>query len=271
MRGKKMLLLLGIITACSLPMVASVFAAPRDVEFRAESFGDSARVIARWVPAAQGDKGPVDSYVVNWAAKSVTRNVNRVAPLDTFIVLRPAIGDSLLVTIAVAPIRRGLLGPAKSAGTWLKNLDVPPLPVDSVVLDTLAAGPEDTVDSVTISAFRPSGARIPEGGAYIGERDSMLVVNTVYVTAGKIRHEDDTTRWSYRNITPGVVMSIKPIGRWRDSAWVHALNCGCRESGDTLNLRYSVNEGKYKFRERDGSWRDVTPVPFNPFAVARAL
>lgn len=271
MRAKKLLLLLGILTACSLPLVASVFAAPRDVEFRAEAFGDSARIIARWVPTAQGDKGPIDSYAVSWSANAATRAVSRLVPIDTFNVLRPAIGDSVLVSIAVAPVRRGLRGPARTAGTWLKNIDVPPLPVDSIVLDTLAGSPADIADSIAISAFRPSGALIADGDAYIVELDSMLLVNTVYVTAGKLRSAVDTTRWSYSNITEGVVLSLRPVGRWRDSVWVRALNCGCRESGDTANLRYSAHEGKYKYRTPTGGWRDVTPLPFDPFAVAKAL
>lgn len=99
--------------------------------------GDSAAVIARWTRACDA-KGCADRYAVSWRVGGVTgvmREITRLA--DTAMVARPAFGDSLVVTIAVTPIRRGLSGAVRMASAVVRNPDTPPPPVDSLRADTL--------------------------------------------------------------------------------------------------------------------------------------
>lgn len=99
---------------------------------------DSARVIARWSRPCDA-KGCADSYRVQWTAGSVARLRSTSALADTLFVTRPAVGDSLIATVAVTSMRRGLVGATRTAAAIVRNPDAPPPAVDSLRADTLAA------------------------------------------------------------------------------------------------------------------------------------
>ena len=98
---------------------------------------DSARVIATWRRPCDA-RGCADSYRVQWTAGAVSRLRNTGALAETLFVARPAFGDSLVVTVAVTALRRGLSGVTRTSSATVRNPDAPPPPVDSLRVDTAA-------------------------------------------------------------------------------------------------------------------------------------
>lgn len=97
---------------------------------------DSARVIAQWSRPCDV-RGCIDSSRVVWryGTQVVTRSLRRT--LDTLWVTAPTWGDSLRVSIEVSSIRRRLVSDVRTASVFVRRLDAPPPPVDSLRVDTL--------------------------------------------------------------------------------------------------------------------------------------
>jgi len=93
----------------------------------AEDAGDSIRMVATWNRA-----GNPSSWRVTWTGDrhSVAREVT--VPTDTFLIRRPAPGDSVLVRVAIVAVRRGLSSAPAVVERWVMTPDVPPPPPDSV-------------------------------------------------------------------------------------------------------------------------------------------
>ena len=124
---------------------------------------DSARVIATWRRPCDA-RGCADSYRVQWTAGAVSRLRNTGALAETLFVARPAFGDSLVVTVAVTALRRGLSGVTRTSSATVRNPDAPPPPVDSLRADTLLTAAEAAlVDSFPLIVVRDTtGATLPE-------------------------------------------------------------------------------------------------------------
>jgi hypothetical protein len=221
---------------------------------------DSARVIARWARPCDS-KGCADSYRVQWTAGAVTRTVTKTVPIDTLRVLRPAVGDSLSVSVSVTSVRRAISGASRSAAALVRNPDAPPPPVDSLRADTTNYA--ERADSVRTEFLTLEGVRLAEPITLL-EGDSVLMVARYYLPAGTVRHPKDTTEWSVINGT--AVIRVHPVRRgWRDSAYLAAVSCGCRESGDPENPpRLDMRSGQYVVRDGNG-YRPVTPLSADPF------
>lgn len=124
---------------------------------------DSARVIARWARPCDA-KGCADSYRVQWTAGAISRLRSTPALADTIFVTRPAIGDSLVATVAVTAIRRGLTGATRTATAAVRNPDAPPPAVDSLRTDTLRTWSADDylVDTFPVWVVRDTlGQMLP--------------------------------------------------------------------------------------------------------------
>jgi hypothetical protein len=118
---------------------------------------DSARVIARWSRPCDS-RGCADSYRVQWTAGAVSRLRNTAALADTLFVTRPAIGDSLVATVAVTSLRRGITGATRTATAVVRNPDAAPPAVDSLRTDTLTYEGA-LLDSFPVVAIRDSLGR----------------------------------------------------------------------------------------------------------------
>ena len=111
-----------------------------------EMQADSARVIATWRRPCDA-RGCADGYRVQWTAGPVSRLRNTAALADTLFVVRPAIGDTLVATVAVTSLRRGITGATRTATAVVRNPDAPPPAVDSLRTDTL------TVEGALLDSF----------------------------------------------------------------------------------------------------------------------
>lgn len=129
---------------------------------------DSARVIARWSRPCDG-KGCADGYRVQWTAGAVSRLRNVAGLVDTLRLARPAIGDSIVATVAVTSLRRGLSGPTRSAVAVVRNPDAPPPPVDSLRTDTLSVYEAALLDSFPTFVVRDSLGRTGYNGYRVGD------------------------------------------------------------------------------------------------------
>lgn len=227
--------------------------------------GDSARVIARWSRPCDG-KGCADSYRVQWVAGAIARTTNRPVTVDTLRVIRPAIGDSLAVSVTVTSLRRGIAGPARTASVVVRNPDAPPPPVDSLRADTTNYA--EAADSLRTEFFTTDGVQLL-GPVTMLEGDSILAVARLFLPPGTVRAPKDTTSWGLVNGT--AVIRLQPIRRgWRDSAYIVAISCGCRESGDADNPpRLDLRSGQYAVRDGYGGYRPVTPLSADPFGASR--
>jgi hypothetical protein len=104
--------------------------------------GDSARVVATWRPSCDR-RGCAETYRVDVTRGDLPRPTKTTAGLtDTTWLAAPAWGDSVRVTVAVIPVRRGITGQARTASLWLKRPDAPPAPVDSLSIDTIPLTPQ---------------------------------------------------------------------------------------------------------------------------------
>jgi hypothetical protein len=221
---------------------------------------DSARVIARWARPCDS-KGCADSYRVQWTAGVTTRTVIKTVPIDTLRLLRPAIGDSLSVNVSVTSIRRTITGAARSAVALLRNPDAPPPPVDSLRTDTLTFA--ERADSLRTVFYTSDGKRLT-GELVIEEGDSVMAVAQLYLKPGQVRPTTDTIRWSS---TGPAVVRIAPVKKGlRDTAYLVAVDCVCRESGDRENPPVlDMRSGQYAVRDGKGGYRPVTPLSADPF------
>lgn len=254
--------------ACSIPFLArTLFAADTEIGLRVEYFQqDSARVIAKWAPGRDA-KGQTDSYAVRWASGSTQRNVTKAVTADTFKIRRPAINDSALVTVAVTGIRRGV--PSASAVTaqvWVKNPDAPPPPVDSLKMDTMYVA--QYVDSSRLDYLSTSGTLLAtshtQSTIRLVEHDTALLVVRRWTKPGFVRPVNDTMVWSIHLAdasAPILALTPKGGGWSADTAYMIALDCRCKESGDPVNPpRLDLRRGAYVVRDAYGGVRDVTPV-----------
>lgn len=103
-----------------------------------EMQADSARVIATWRRPCDS-RGCADSYRVQWNVRDAARLRNTSALADTLWVPRPAIGDTLVATVAVTSLRRGITSATRIATAVVRNPDAPPPAVDSLRTDTLTS------------------------------------------------------------------------------------------------------------------------------------
>lgn len=129
---KFLCLLLPVLIGCGRVEASTTDLPTLTVEMQA----DSARVIARWSRPCDS-RGCADSYRVQWTAGPASRLRNTAALADTLFVTRPAIGDSLVATVAVTSARRGITGATRTATATVRNPDAPPPAVDSLRTDTL--------------------------------------------------------------------------------------------------------------------------------------
>jgi hypothetical protein len=262
-----------VAAACGIPFLAhSLSARDAEMAFRAEFVGDSVRVIGRWVPGKDA-RGATDAYKVIWTAPNrPTRTITTVTPIDTFLVLRPAPDGTLTVRLAVIGLRRGKESLDTLRGQLtIQNPDAAPPPPDSLKIDTTTVR-EDNADSVRLRAATSFGTLWEDDSAYVSERDSILFYATVFMKEGRTRTLTDTTSWTLRLAENVELVMREPFGAFKDSVWVVAVNCGCRESGDP-NLRYSMARGRYEMPVKVGDtvveWRDVTPLTADPFLATR--
>lgn len=220
---------------------------------------DSARVIAKWTPACDA-RGCPDAYQVRWAAINATRSVTKTVTVDSFMIKRPAFGDSLMVTTSVNSVRRGVIGSVRTASMWLRNPDAPPPPVDSLKVDTLPSH----VDSIRLAVRSASGTSL------IAEGDSALMIARFFIAPGHNRQPRDTINgWRIQSITPG--SSARISRSWADSAWVVATSCGCAESGRTSEApALDLSTGSYVVPLKSGRLVPVTPRSADPYRT-RAL
>lgn len=116
---------------------AAVAAPTVTVEYLQAPRADSARVIARWARPCD-PKGCADGFRVQWTAGATALLRNTAALADTLMLARPPVGDSIVATVAVTAVRRGLPSSTRSTMTVVRNPDLPPPPVDSLRTDTLS-------------------------------------------------------------------------------------------------------------------------------------
>lgn len=143
--------------------------------------GDSVRVVIHWSPVKDAAGKPPVSYVVllgtiPGSAAPLAAGMTTTATADTFVVARPAAGDTLRVQASVAARdSRGVLGAAGLSpvlvilGAWTP----PPAPV--VGVDTLAPGGVSVVppDSVQIVAVAGSWGRDSTGAIGVTPGDTL--------------------------------------------------------------------------------------------------
>lgn len=223
---------------------------------------DSARVIAAWKPACDA-KGCADSYAVVWtnAGKSV-RTATVTGTADTVRMALPAYGDTTRVGFAITTVRRGKQGPTKTVSVVLQNADAPPPGVDSVKVDT---GHVAFADSIRMEVYSSTGILQPRDLAMVTEGDSLLAVNRHFMKPTRVRPTRDSSRWAIEDAS-AVMQLRQPFGPFRDSVWIVALSCGCKESGDPNNRPVlNPSTGRYQVRSASGGWRPVTPLPVDPF------
>ena len=127
------------VLAFALAACGRADASTTDLPTLAVTYGpaDSAQIIATWKRPCDA-KGCADSYRVQWTAGAISRLRNTSALVDTIVVARPAIGDSLTATVAVTALRRNLVGVTRTASAVVRNPDAPPPPVDDLRADTLS-------------------------------------------------------------------------------------------------------------------------------------
>jgi hypothetical protein len=100
--------------------------------------GDSVRVIARWSNPCDA-RGCSDSVRVQWSRNGAALAVRHSRQnADTLFAALPAWGDSATVGVAVAGVRRGLVGASRAASLVVRRADLAPPLVDSLRVDTLA-------------------------------------------------------------------------------------------------------------------------------------
>ncbi|GAB1345091.1 hypothetical protein [Gemmatimonas sp.] len=125
---------------------------------------DSARVIAKWARPCDA-KGCADAYRVQWTAGALTRLRTIAVVADTYFVARPAVGDSLLVSVVVTSIRRGIVGSTRTSTAVVRNPDAPPPAVDSLRTDTLNYEAA-LLDSFPVDVIRSTlGQKVPQAPA----------------------------------------------------------------------------------------------------------
>ena len=215
-------------------------------------------------------RGCADSARVTWrigGQPAIVRTTTRTEDTQRF--RAPAYGDSINVTVSIEAIRRNQIGAARSVSQWVKRLDAPPPPVDSVRVDTVR------VDSMRVTAYHPrTGERYPVP-IVVAEGDSVLWVARLYFRPGFTRRPTDRNQWDAVPLREelGGVVTIRPVDAMGDSAMFVAINCGCRESGDFTNRPHLTPVG-WRKRSPSGAWVPVTPVTtaapqpaLNPFAV----
>lgn len=151
MRALCLVLSLFLTAACGSADAATANRPALSVEFT----GDSARVIARWARPCDR-RGCADSYRVQWTAGGAARLRTTPATADTAMVALPPVGDSVVATVAVTALRRGLPSPARSASVVVRNPDAPPPAVDSLRADTLSAYEAALLDSFPLITVRDS-------------------------------------------------------------------------------------------------------------------
>ena len=284
-RVKLALLSVVLLMSCSLPLLAKVFTpATGTLGFTAEEVGDSVRVIARWVPRNDG-KGAIDYYKTFWTSTNRDpKNGQVVAPIDTFMVPRPAPADSAIVRVGVVSVRRNKVSLDTLRGVFtIRNIDTPPLGPDSLKIDTTHVDSSQMVALLPYAPYTELSNNDVDSVFHLAEGDSVIMAMRIWYKPGFIRPADDTSKWSTSPISGNPVIALRPFGYLRDSVMIHAIDCGCRESHDAsnpprLNINtnalirssvggvpvYSKYQG-YVVRDEAGGWRPVTPLAADPF------
>lgn len=216
---------------------------------------DTMAVRVTWRPTCD-IRGCADSTRVTWRIgnqPAIVRTTTRTEDTQRF--RAPAYGDSVNVAVTIEAMRRKEISAPRVASQWVKRLDAPPPPVDSVRVDTVR------VDSMRVTAYHPrSGDRYPVP-VVVAEGDSVLYVARMYYKPGQTRRPTDRIQWDVLplNSELGGVMQMHTVDAMGDSAMFVAVNCGCRESGDFLNRPHLTPAG-WRVRTPSGQWVPVTPV-----------
>lgn len=132
--------------------------------------GDSVRVIAQWKLGCD-TKGCPDSARVAWTVRGAPVKLRHLTrAVDTLWFPAPAWGDSALVQVAIAGVRRNAVGTVRTATATVRRIDAPPPPPDSVRVDTLAlrealedVAEADSFPLIVVRAADGSGAELREG------------------------------------------------------------------------------------------------------------
>lgn len=247
-------------------------ATPTGPTFRVIERQDSVRVIASWKHACDL-RGCADSTRVAWSVGAIVHPLRHTrGTSDTITIPQPAWGDSVLVTVTVTPLRRQQFGASRQTTLKLTTPDAPPPPVDSLVIDTLTAH----ADSGRLELYDDAGHLLGgtgdgQGAPAMAEGDSAMAVWRVWLKPGVVRQPGDTVRWEIHDTgdRPAIMRIGRILGRWRDTMWLHAVSCNCRESGDPENPPHlDLRSGAYVVRDGTGGWRPVTPRPADPYATA---
>lgn len=119
---------------------------------------DSARIVATWKRPCDV-RGCADLYRVQWSLGAALRIRNTSVLADTVLVARPAIGDSLIVSVSVNALRRGMSGVERTATTVIRNPDAPPPPVEELKADTLISPIAAETDSFPVIVARDTLGR----------------------------------------------------------------------------------------------------------------
>jgi hypothetical protein len=128
--------------AAALARTAGAAPVPSRGAMVAEAAGDSIRMVATW-----NRTGNPSSWRVTWTGGGRAQQRTLTVPTDTFVVGRPAPGDSVLVRVEIVAVRRGLSSAAAVVERWVTTPDVPPPPPDSVQVHP---------DTATLLAWRDS-------------------------------------------------------------------------------------------------------------------
>lgn len=184
---KFLCLLLPFLVGCARADASTTDLPTLTVEMQA----DSARVIATWRRPCDS-RGCADGYRVQWTARDISRLRNTAALADTLWVPRPAIGDSLVATVAVTSVRRGITGATRTATATVRNPDAAPPAVDSLRTDTLTYEGA-LLDSFPVVAVRDSLGRSSGELPLFGVRRLCALARNRYTGDVKILVPDTLT------------------------------------------------------------------------------
>lgn len=197
-----MLKRVALAAACAAVLASVVYAKPRPAPpppaVLALGTADSVKIVLAWQPVLDAKGRPVDRYL--WKIQSgptVLAADSTAALADTFAMARPAAGDTLTVTGAVAARdSRGMLSAwGTSAPIKIPGKPWTPPPAPAPGIDTLAL---TAPDSALIALERSTGIPTIDGNYRITERDTIDFCGYVW-RAGRLAPSTAVSDWSVGN------------------------------------------------------------------------